>query len=283
MQQHRKTMALVKPKGHLCQSQYASHKTVEETKEKFFFWAHAVRARGSDGHQNVLSGIGCSHMLENRWEQKPRCLQNNTHKNSKTTQPKPKPTQPKRHPGNCVKHYAFRKSLSRSDCFAMSQQFPHIDVPSDSKSWSADRWWSCIISVIEQGWEVGSPTSTWMKLHKAGEPLRWRKQKRSFHCWPLIEYFVWIRWAAASSWKNDKPELISDNFVPSWPLKVTTIRWSLHTLTMNHAILWNFRNGRWRENLALSDRDQLQAFRLSLICNWEPRALGFAKMPSICL
>ena len=31
-----------------------------------FFWAHAVRARGSDGHQNVLSLIGNSHMLENR-------------------------------------------------------------------------------------------------------------------------------------------------------------------------------------------------------------------------
>ena len=31
-----------------------------------FFCAHAVRARGSDGHQNVLSLIGYSHMLENR-------------------------------------------------------------------------------------------------------------------------------------------------------------------------------------------------------------------------
>ena len=31
-----------------------------------FFWAHAVRARSSDGHQNVLSLIGYSHMLENR-------------------------------------------------------------------------------------------------------------------------------------------------------------------------------------------------------------------------
>ena len=26
-----------------------------------------MRARGSDGHQNVLSLIGYSHMLENRW------------------------------------------------------------------------------------------------------------------------------------------------------------------------------------------------------------------------
>ena len=31
-----------------------------------FFCAHAVRARGSDGHQNVLSLIDYSHMLENR-------------------------------------------------------------------------------------------------------------------------------------------------------------------------------------------------------------------------
>ena len=31
-----------------------------------FFFAHAVRARGSDGHKNVLSLIGYSHMLENR-------------------------------------------------------------------------------------------------------------------------------------------------------------------------------------------------------------------------
>ena len=31
-----------------------------------FFFAHAVRARSSDGHKNVLSLIGYSHMLENR-------------------------------------------------------------------------------------------------------------------------------------------------------------------------------------------------------------------------
>ena len=42
-----------------------------------------MRARGSDGHQNVLSLIGNSHMLENRWEQKARCLQNNTSEQAK--------------------------------------------------------------------------------------------------------------------------------------------------------------------------------------------------------
>ena len=35
-----------------------------------FFFAHAVRARGSDGHQNVLSLIGYSHMLERIGESK---------------------------------------------------------------------------------------------------------------------------------------------------------------------------------------------------------------------
>ena len=33
-----------------------------------FFCAHAVRARSSDGHKNVLSLIGYSHLLENRWK-----------------------------------------------------------------------------------------------------------------------------------------------------------------------------------------------------------------------
>ena len=32
----------------------------------YFFCAHAVRAQSSDGHKNVLSLIGYSHMLENR-------------------------------------------------------------------------------------------------------------------------------------------------------------------------------------------------------------------------
>ena len=31
-----------------------------------FFCAHAVCAQGSDGHKNVLSLLGYSHMLENR-------------------------------------------------------------------------------------------------------------------------------------------------------------------------------------------------------------------------
>ena len=82
--------------------------------------ANAVRARGSDGHQNVLSLIGNSHMLENRWDQKARCLQNNTSEQTKQKQQTKnnttnnKPNNPNRHLGNYVKRYAFRKSPSRS-------------------------------------------------------------------------------------------------------------------------------------------------------------------------
>ena len=63
----------------------------------FFFWAHAVHAQGSDGHQNVLSLISYSHILENRWKQKARCLPQKTKTNPtknkakqhKTKQPPP--------------------------------------------------------------------------------------------------------------------------------------------------------------------------------------------------
>ena len=62
-----------------------------------FFWAHAVHARGSDGHQNVLSLISYSHMLENRWKQKARCLpvpnKANPTKNKNPTRNKTKTTQ----------------------------------------------------------------------------------------------------------------------------------------------------------------------------------------------
>ena len=37
-----------------------------KNKGKEFFFAHAVRARGSDGHQNVLFLLANSHMLEKR-------------------------------------------------------------------------------------------------------------------------------------------------------------------------------------------------------------------------
>ena len=70
------------------------------SKVRIFFWAHAVRARGSDGHQNVLSLISYSHMLENRWKQKARCLPiPNKAKTAKNQNPtKNKPKQPKKTP-----------------------------------------------------------------------------------------------------------------------------------------------------------------------------------------
>ena len=49
-----------------------------------FFCAHAVRARSSDGHKNVLSLIGYSHILENRWEGKLGVNENETNNTNKT-------------------------------------------------------------------------------------------------------------------------------------------------------------------------------------------------------
>ena len=60
-----------------------------------FFWAHAVLARGSDGHQNVLYLIRYSHVLENRWKQKPGVSQANN-----KTQKKNNQKQTKRTPGD---------------------------------------------------------------------------------------------------------------------------------------------------------------------------------------
>ena len=64
--------------------------------QSFFFWAHAVHARGSDGHQNVLPLISYSHILENRWKQKARCLPIT----NKTNQTKQNQNNRRRHPGN---------------------------------------------------------------------------------------------------------------------------------------------------------------------------------------
>ena len=56
-----------------CQVKLASELLLSQS-QCISFWAHAVHARGSDGHQNVLSLISYSHILENRWKQKARCL-----------------------------------------------------------------------------------------------------------------------------------------------------------------------------------------------------------------
>ena len=86
-----------------------------------FFWAHAVRARGSDGHQNVLSLIGYSLMLENRREQKARCLQDNTN----TKHNNPKPNQKTKTTQEDTQETTWNTTLSESPqaaqyCFAMS-------------------------------------------------------------------------------------------------------------------------------------------------------------------
>ena len=99
-----------------------------------FFLAHAVHARGSDGHQNVLSLISYSHVVREQVKsKKPGVFQsrNKTNPNTNTTQT----TQQRRHPENKVKHYAFRKQNPHAAqyFFTMTQQFPQIDVPSDSK------------------------------------------------------------------------------------------------------------------------------------------------------
>ena len=127
-----------------------------------FFWAHAVRARGSDGHQNVLFEIGNSHMLEKRWEEKLGVFNTKQANKQTTTQPTTNQNNPKRHLGNYVKHYAFRKSPSRSvllrDVIAspiqISQvtQFLEVHVgggPVSSQSWTRVRSWFTHVHVDE--------------------------------------------------------------------------------------------------------------------------------------
>ena len=78
------------------------------------FCAHAVRAQSSDGHTNVLSLIGYSHLLENRWKGKlgVNAKQSNTNK----TQTK---DNTERHPDNYVKLNAFRNPQAAQNCSAM--------------------------------------------------------------------------------------------------------------------------------------------------------------------
>ena len=61
-----------------------------------FFLAHAVRARGSDGHQNVLSQIGYSHMLENSESKKLGVFKTTQTQKQQNNPTKTKPTQPQK-------------------------------------------------------------------------------------------------------------------------------------------------------------------------------------------
>ena len=169
-----------------------------------FFWAHAVRARGSDGRQNVLSLIGYSHMLENRWEQKARCLQDNT--NTKHHKPKPKPNQnnPKRHPGNLlVSSYV----LSNWSIQRLSNRF----------HWGWCRNWSCCcctwsglwVTLFRRWSKSSSSGGTW-KLKSMINPrcfLLWTVPARGLRtktclslpmCWPVREIHS-ISYAAVHS------------------------------------------------------------------------------------
>ena len=67
---HWKTWRLSKPSVHYIEE---SPNTCSRMAEGMFslwifFWAHAVHARGSDGHQNVLSLISYSHIMEKGWK-----------------------------------------------------------------------------------------------------------------------------------------------------------------------------------------------------------------------
>ena len=102
----------------------------------FLFCAHAVRARSSDGHKNVLSLIGYSHILENRWEGK-LGVNGNEANNTNKTQTK---THNKRHPEDKVKLNAFRNPQAAQYCSAMPKQIQHRNVPRDSRSSRVYRW-----------------------------------------------------------------------------------------------------------------------------------------------
>jgi len=61
-----------------------------------FFLAHTVRAQGSDGHQNVLSQIGYSHMLENSESKKLGVFKTTPTQKQQNNPTKTKPTQPQK-------------------------------------------------------------------------------------------------------------------------------------------------------------------------------------------
>ena len=117
------------------------------------FWAHAVRARGSDGHQNVLSLVSYSHILENRWKQKARCLPNKNKTNP--TKNKTKTPQKDTRRTRWDTTLSEKKSSGRSVLLHDGIAIPANRCP----KWlqlarSHSRWWSCIITAIG---EVGSP------------------------------------------------------------------------------------------------------------------------------
>jgi len=76
-------------------------RTFSNLKQSDFFVAHAVRARGSAGHQNVLWSVNYSQVVENRRNAKSRMSSNSENKQQT---PKPNKNQhnnrKRRHPVN---------------------------------------------------------------------------------------------------------------------------------------------------------------------------------------
>ena len=90
----------------------------------FFFELMPCALEAQTVIQNVLSLIDYSHMLENRWEQKARCLPkqnpNNTTKNQRPTKKQDK--QHKKTPRKLGETLRFQKKSPQAAqyCFAMS-------------------------------------------------------------------------------------------------------------------------------------------------------------------
>ena len=120
----------------------------------FVFWAHAVHARGSDGHQNVLSLISYSHILENRWSKKPGVFQHQNKTNPTKNKTKtPRDTQRTRWDTTLSEKKSSGRSVLLHDDIAI----PANRCPKSlqvTRSYSR-RWWSCIS--LNKGGELVHP------------------------------------------------------------------------------------------------------------------------------
>ena len=135
-------------------------------------------ARGSDSYQTFCLWLA----IPSCWRkgESKSCVKTTQTQNTTNQNPTKKPKQPKKTPRKLRETLRFQKVPKLSTALRCHSK-SHIDVPSDSKYWSAGRWWSCIIPVIEQGWEVGS-----MKLRKVVLP--WT----DVCCMPIVVIYVFV-------------------------------------------------------------------------------------------
>ena len=125
-----------------------------------FFLAHAVHARGSDGHQNVLSLINCSHIVREQVKsKKPGVFQVETKQTQPQTQPKTTTT--KKTPRKLGETLRFQKR--KSSCGSVLHD--DMAIPANR----CPKW----LQVVESG----CPAS-FQLLNKGGElvdprPRRW--------------------------------------------------------------------------------------------------------------